>query len=193
MRVTILSVRELGHTQKVASARCLVQAESAAAAPASSRSPWTLGERSVAPSIHRCGHRPSGDPVDHIDGVRALPGYEQLHDPRDSWQWDCSRRGDGNRISVYSTREPAEWIDRVARATWRMPPLDELPPAPITSLTRFWMVVLRGYLLVDRARAGPDRSACNLRQLSAAACAHERNIILPVHAFHGRDRVQRDR
>jgi Mn2+/Fe2+ NRAMP family transporter len=39
-------------------------------------------------------------------------------------------------------------IDRAGRAIWRMPPLDQLAPAHMTSLTRIWTVVLRGYLLV---------------------------------------------
>jgi hypothetical protein len=34
------------------------------------------------------------------------------------------------------------------RLTWRMPPLDELPPARLTALDRTWLVVLRGYLVV---------------------------------------------
>ena len=31
---------------------------------------------------------------------------------------------------------------------WRMPPLDRLPPARLSALSRLWMIVLRGYLLV---------------------------------------------
>jgi Mn2+/Fe2+ NRAMP family transporter len=31
---------------------------------------------------------------------------------------------------------------------WRMPPLDQLPPARLSSLSRIWMIVLRGYLAV---------------------------------------------
>ena len=38
------------------------------------------------------------------------------------------------------------WVDRFGRMIWRMPPLDQLPPAHMTPLTRIWMVVLRGYL-----------------------------------------------
>jgi Mn2+/Fe2+ NRAMP family transporter len=34
------------------------------------------------------------------------------------------------------------------RLTWRMPPLDQLPPARLTVLDRTWLVVLRGYLIV---------------------------------------------
>ena len=39
-------------------------------------------------------------------------------------------------------------IDRAAQADWRMPQVEELPPARLTPLTRIWMVVLRGYLLL---------------------------------------------
>ncbi|MEX3929466.1 Nramp family divalent metal transporter [Paraburkholderia sp. BR10936] len=35
-----------------------------------------------------------------------------------------------------------------ARYTWRMPPLEELPPANLTLAKRVWMGVLRGYLLI---------------------------------------------
>jgi hypothetical protein len=34
------------------------------------------------------------------------------------------------------------------RDAWRMPPLDQLPPAQLTSLERVWLIILRGYLLV---------------------------------------------
>jgi hypothetical protein len=34
------------------------------------------------------------------------------------------------------------------RLTWRMPPLDELPPARLTVLDRTWLIVLRGYLVL---------------------------------------------
>lgn len=34
------------------------------------------------------------------------------------------------------------------RDTWRMPPLDQLPPAQISTLSRLWMIVLRGYLVI---------------------------------------------
>jgi Mn2+/Fe2+ NRAMP family transporter len=33
-------------------------------------------------------------------------------------------------------------------ATWRMPPLNELPSAQLTSLSRTWLIVLRAYLFV---------------------------------------------
>jgi hypothetical protein len=39
-------------------------------------------------------------------------------------------------------------IDRAGKETWRMPPLAELTAAPMTPLTRIWMFVLRGYLVV---------------------------------------------
>ncbi|HEV2549616.1 MAG TPA: Nramp family divalent metal transporter [Stellaceae bacterium] len=40
----------------------------------------------------------------------------------------------------------AEGVDRAGRATWRMPPLDQLPSARVTPLARTWMIALRGYL-----------------------------------------------
>jgi Mn2+/Fe2+ NRAMP family transporter len=40
------------------------------------------------------------------------------------------------------------WMDSFGRMIWRMPPLDQLPPALMTPLTRIWLGVLRGYLLV---------------------------------------------
>jgi hypothetical protein len=40
------------------------------------------------------------------------------------------------------------WTDSFGRMIWRMPPLDKLPPVYLTPLTRIWMIVLRGYLVV---------------------------------------------
>jgi Mn2+/Fe2+ NRAMP family transporter len=34
------------------------------------------------------------------------------------------------------------------RANWRMPSLDQLPPAQLTLLNRTWLIVLRGYLVI---------------------------------------------
>jgi Mn2+/Fe2+ NRAMP family transporter len=45
-------------------------------------------------------------------------------------------------------REGAKSTDSSAKSTWRMPPLDELPPAQLTTLNRTWMIVLRVYLIV---------------------------------------------
>ncbi|MBV8187368.1 MAG: divalent metal cation transporter [Alphaproteobacteria bacterium] len=45
-------------------------------------------------------------------------------------------------------REAAAKIDRSGQATWRMPPLDALPPPRMTAATRIWLGVLRGYLFV---------------------------------------------
>ncbi len=42
----------------------------------------------------------------------------------------------------------AVWTDSFGRMTWRMPPLRELPPLRMSRLTRLWMVVLRGYLVI---------------------------------------------
>jgi hypothetical protein len=38
-------------------------------------------------------------------------------------------------------------LDSFGRMVWRMPPLDRLPPARLTPLTRIWLTVLRGYLV----------------------------------------------
>lgn len=39
----------------------------------------------------------------------------------------------------------SRWLDP---DSWRMPPLDQLPPARLSVLSRIWMIVLRGYLVV---------------------------------------------
>ena len=43
---------------------------------------------------------------------------------------------------------PAEPGGHLPRDTWRMPPLQELPPRRLTTLNRVWLVVLRGYLIL---------------------------------------------
>jgi len=40
------------------------------------------------------------------------------------------------------------WTDSYGRMVGRMPPLDQLPPAQLTPLTRIWLAVLRGYLVI---------------------------------------------
>jgi Mn2+/Fe2+ NRAMP family transporter len=42
----------------------------------------------------------------------------------------------------------AERVSPSLLAAWRMPPLDELPKAKLTTLNRIWMVVLRAYLII---------------------------------------------
>jgi Mn2+/Fe2+ NRAMP family transporter len=49
---------------------------------------------------------------------------------------------------VRRRRAPLAAIHRAGKETWRMPPLAELTAAPMTPLTRIWMFVLRGYLVV---------------------------------------------
>jgi NRAMP (natural resistance-associated macrophage protein)-like metal ion transporter len=39
-------------------------------------------------------------------------------------------------------------ILRIGQATWRMPPLDALPPRRLGAGERLWLIVLRGYLVV---------------------------------------------
>jgi Mn2+/Fe2+ NRAMP family transporter len=43
---------------------------------------------------------------------------------------------------------PAEPVDPSLRDIWRMPPLAELPPRPLTMLNKVWLLVLRAYLVV---------------------------------------------
>src|SRR6202158_4340926 len=51
-------------------------------------------------------------------------------------------------------RPEAENIGSVSRAgdvancKWRLPPLDQLPPARVSLASRVWMIVLRGYLVI---------------------------------------------
>ena len=47
-----------------------------------------------------------------------------------------------------STELAAVPLDADFRDSWRMPPLDELPPARLTTLNRMWLIVLRGYLVL---------------------------------------------
>jgi len=42
-------------------------------------------------------------------------------------------------------------IEELERATWLMPPLDELPPGRFTPTHRVWMGILRAYLLIASA------------------------------------------
>jgi Mn2+/Fe2+ NRAMP family transporter len=57
-------------------------------------------------------------------------------------------------VKVFESRNVAAVTPIVREAathdpeTWRMPPLDRLPPARPSTLSRIWMIVLRGYLLV---------------------------------------------
>jgi NRAMP (natural resistance-associated macrophage protein)-like metal ion transporter len=44
------------------------------------------------------------------------------------------------------TATPA--LDPKLLDTWRMPPLDQLPPARLTTSNRIWLIVLRGYLVL---------------------------------------------
>ncbi len=54
-------------------------------------------------------------------------------------------------IGAYSFKAsvaPIEAMDRRMRDNWRMPPLSALPPGHLTLLSRIWMIVLRGYLVI---------------------------------------------
>ncbi|MBV8093379.1 MAG: divalent metal cation transporter [Acetobacteraceae bacterium] len=52
------------------------------------------------------------------------------------------RRNGGNRHAIHPRDA------RITRATWRMPPLGQLPPPRLTSATRIWLAVLRLYLVL---------------------------------------------
>jgi hypothetical protein len=39
-------------------------------------------------------------------------------------------------------------LERRLRDLWRMPPLQALPPARLSTLSRIWMIVLRVYLIL---------------------------------------------
>ena len=52
------------------------------------------------------------------------------------------------RLRGESAAEPSPVYAKDARNTWRMPPLDELPPPRLTLAKRVWMGALRGYLLL---------------------------------------------
>ena len=49
---------------------------------------------------------------------------------------------------IPSEASPDDRYDRARRHEWQMPPLTSLPKARLTSINRFWLVVLRGYLVV---------------------------------------------
>jgi Mn2+/Fe2+ NRAMP family transporter len=61
-------------------------------------------------------------------GAKLMPG---------TWATANARHSAASDESLKHTRD-----------AWRMPPLDQLPPAQLTSLERVWLIVLRGYLLV---------------------------------------------
>src|SRR5579863_4716051 len=54
----------------------------------------------------------------------------------------------GGTLMVVRCKTPRVWTDAFGRMTWRMPPLDQLPAARMTPLTRMWLAVLRAYLVV---------------------------------------------
>jgi len=49
---------------------------------------------------------------------------------------------------AHPERSDAGTVDRSQRDSWRMPPLSELPRNLLTPLNRFWLIVLRAYLVV---------------------------------------------
>ncbi len=54
----------------------------------------------------------------------------------------------GTYFAFGKADRPEEANARIERQAWRMPPLHQLPPGRLTTPSRIWMVVLRGYLFV---------------------------------------------
>ncbi|MFP3566805.1 Nramp family divalent metal transporter [Paraburkholderia sp. SIMBA_030] len=52
------------------------------------------------------------------------------------------------KVGGETTDSHVETYPKSARDTWRMPPLEELPPPNLTLSERVWMGVLRGYLVL---------------------------------------------
>jgi Mn2+/Fe2+ NRAMP family transporter len=57
-------------------------------------------------------------------------------------------RRSGGSTGHHEHAGTAQAVDRAHRDTWRMPPLDELPPPKLTFTTRLWMGAMRGYLVI---------------------------------------------
>jgi hypothetical protein len=53
----------------------------------------------------------------------------------------------GSRKRETANIGPISRAAHVADDNWRMPPLDQLPPARLSLASRIWMIVLRGYLI----------------------------------------------
>jgi hypothetical protein len=53
-----------------------------------------------------------------------------------------------NRSGSQPAETAAPAVDQKLLNSWRMPPLDELPPVRLTTLNRIWLVVLRAYLVL---------------------------------------------
>jgi Mn2+/Fe2+ NRAMP family transporter len=58
------------------------------------------------------------------------------------------RRRDGSAAAAKREATSTRAADRALRDTWRMPPLEELPPPKLTFATRLWMGSMRGYLVI---------------------------------------------
>lgn len=59
--------------------------------------------------------------------------------------------GDITAVTIYLLAPAGSRVappDQSLRASWRMHPLAELPPRPLTTLNKLWLLVLRAYLVV---------------------------------------------
>ena len=57
--------------------------------------------------------------------------------------------GVGAALLLMRRNERGVFTDRLGRMVWRMPPLDQLPRARLTPLTRLWLIVLRSDLALS--------------------------------------------
>ena len=114
-----------------------------------------LGEHPLAERLHRRRHRRSGDPVGDPHRVGAVPGrHQRAGDPRHPRR--RRRRAVIVALVIMALSQnggsaaPAEEVAaaRWRATTWRMPPLDQLPPAKLSLAAKTWMGVLRLYLVV---------------------------------------------
>jgi hypothetical protein len=114
-----------------------------------------LGEIAQPQSLHRRRGRSARYAVADPDAVSAL--YRHHREPTAGNLYRrmhrCGRRGDRVRLAIPAcpptpaakAQGPTVVADRV---DWRMPPLDELPPAQLAKLNVIWLIVLRAYLFV---------------------------------------------
>ena len=59
------------------------------------------------------------------------------------WMRRFGRSGHKSAVSGH-----VDATEQANRYSWRMPPLDELPPPVLTFSTRLWMGSMRGYLVI---------------------------------------------
>ncbi len=114
-----------------------------------------LGEHPLVELFHRRCHRGSGASIGDSHSFGAVPErHQRAGDPRHPRRRRRHRRGRGagdhGREPKRREPAPAEEVAaaRISRSAWRMPPLDQLPPAKLSLAAKTWMGVLRLYLVI---------------------------------------------